>query len=121
MVKARTPHRGEIWHFNPDPVKGHELSGPHYCIVITDRKLNQTLKVAMCCPVSTVANAARSVGVTVSITAQDTEKGILRGVVLCHQLKAVDLIQRGATFYCKADDALIAEVVMKLVDLIDPQ
>ncbi|EPE5443323.1 type II toxin-antitoxin system PemK/MazF family toxin, partial [Shigella flexneri] len=20
MVKARTPHRGEIWYFNPDPV-----------------------------------------------------------------------------------------------------
>ncbi|ENT7543444.1 type II toxin-antitoxin system PemK/MazF family toxin, partial [Shigella flexneri] len=25
MVKARTPHRGEIWYFNPDPVAGHEL------------------------------------------------------------------------------------------------
>ncbi|HCR6040591.1 TPA: type II toxin-antitoxin system PemK/MazF family toxin, partial [Shigella flexneri] len=24
MVKARTPHRGEIWYFNPDPVAGHE-------------------------------------------------------------------------------------------------
>ncbi|HCS2610331.1 TPA: type II toxin-antitoxin system PemK/MazF family toxin, partial [Shigella flexneri] len=23
MVKARTPHRGEIWYFNPDPVAGH--------------------------------------------------------------------------------------------------
>ncbi|ENE8941839.1 type II toxin-antitoxin system PemK/MazF family toxin, partial [Shigella flexneri] len=22
MVKARTPHRGEIWYFNPDPVAG---------------------------------------------------------------------------------------------------
>ncbi|NCB64367.1 MAG: type II toxin-antitoxin system PemK/MazF family toxin, partial [Clostridia bacterium] len=41
MVKARTPHRGEIWHFNPDPVAGHELSCPHYCIAVTEQALNR--------------------------------------------------------------------------------
>lgn len=121
MVKARTPHRGEIWHFNPDPVAGHELRGPHYCIVITDKALNSALKVAMCCPISTGANAARSEGVTVNILPYDTDNGNLRGVVLCHQLKAVDLIARDAKFYAIADEALICEVINKLVNLIDPQ
>lgn len=121
MVKARTPARGDIWHVSLDPVSGHELMGPHYFIVLTDEALNKVLKVAMCCPISTGANAARSVGVTVPVLPHDTENGNLRGVVLCHQMKAADLISRGAKFYTKADDALVTEVTMKLVDLIDPQ
>ncbi|EPF7730892.1 type II toxin-antitoxin system PemK/MazF family toxin [Escherichia coli] len=121
MVKARTPHRGEIWCFNPDPVAGHELRGPHYCIVVTDKELNNVLKVAMCCPISTGANAARSSGVTVNVLPHDTQTGNLHGVVLCHQLKAVDLIARGAKFHTVADEALISEEIGKLVNLIDPQ
>ncbi|EOV3884085.1 type II toxin-antitoxin system PemK/MazF family toxin [Shigella flexneri] len=121
MVKARTPHRGEIWYFNPDPVAGHELQGPHYCIVVTDKKLNNVLKVAMCCPISTGANAARSTGVTVNVLPRDTQTGNLHGVVLCHQLEAVDLIARGAKFHTVADEKLISEVISKLVNLIDPQ
>lgn len=120
MVKARTPHRGEIWYFNPDLVAGHELRGPHYCIVVTDKELNNVLKVAMCCPISTGANAAHSTGVTVNVLPHDTQTGSLHGVVLCHQLKAVDLIARGAKFYTVADEALISEVISKLVNLIDP-
>lgn len=121
MVKAQTPQRGDIWHFNPDPVAGRELTGKHYCIVITDGKLNQALGVAMCCPISTVADGARSVGVTVAVTPMDTEIGSLRGVVLCHQLKAVDLLARGAEFYTVAEPELTQEVVYKLINLIDPQ
>jgi len=125
MVKAtttaKTPARGDIWHVSLDPVSGHELMGPHYFIVITDEALNRKLKVAMCCPISTGASAARSAGVTVSIRADDTANGKLSGVVLCHQLKAADLIARGAKYYTKADDNLVTEVTMKLVDLIDPQ
>ncbi|EEV6992865.1 MULTISPECIES: type II toxin-antitoxin system PemK/MazF family toxin [Escherichia] len=121
MVKARTPHRGEIWYFNPAPVAGHELRGPHYCIVVTDKELNNVLKVAMCCPISTEANATRSTGVTVNVLPHDTQTGNLHSVVLCHQLKAVDLIARGAKFHTVADETLISKVLGKLVNLIDPQ
>ncbi len=52
---------------------------------------------------------------------RDTQTGNLHGVVLCHQLKAVDLIARGAKFHTVADEKLISEVISKLVNLIDPQ
>ncbi|MFZ4834248.1 type II toxin-antitoxin system PemK/MazF family toxin [Rouxiella sp. Mn2063] len=118
---GKTPQKGDIWHFNPDPVSGRELKGHHYCIVVTDEELNKALGVAICCPISTVASVARSTGVTVAVQPMDTERGDIRGVVLCHQVKAIDLIAREATFETVADSGLIQEVVFKLSNLIDPQ
>lgn len=121
MAKVRTPKKGDIWHINPDPVAGKELRDKHYFIVITEEALNMALGVAICAPISTVANAARSVGVTVAVTPESTAKGNIRGVVLCHQVKAMDVIARGAKFETVAEHYLIEEVVLKLIDLIDPQ
>lgn len=121
MVKRQMPGKGDIWLINPDPTSGHELRGPHYFLVITESALNIALGVSICCPISTVASGARSAGVTVAITADSTEKGTVRGVVLCHQIRALDLKERKARFHTKAEPHLIDEVVMKLVDIIDPQ
>ncbi|WP_225086631.1 type II toxin-antitoxin system PemK/MazF family toxin [Pectobacterium colocasium] len=121
MAEKRIPQKGDIWHFNPDPVFGRELKGDHYCIVVTDGALNAALGVAICCPISTKAETARSAGVTVAVTPVDTERGDLRGVVLCHQAQAVDLLARGATFETVAEDVLIQDVIIKLINLIDPQ
>lgn len=121
MVQGTIPQKGDIWHFNPDPVFGRELKGDHYCIVVTDGELNKALGVAICCPISSVAEGARSAGVTVAVQPMDTERGNIRGVVLCHQAQAVDLIARGATFETVAEPALIQEVIFKLTNLIDPQ
>lgn len=50
-----------------------------------------------------------------------TESGKVTGVILCHQVRALDLKERQAKYATKAEDYLIDEVIMKLVDLIDPQ
>ncbi len=121
MVKRQVPGKGDIWLINPDPTSGHELRGPHYFLVVTESTLNNAMGVSLCCPISTVAIGARSAGVTVAITSDSTEKGTVRGVVLCHQIRALDLKERKAQFHTKAESHLIDEVVMKLVDIIDPQ
>ncbi|QCR36680.1 growth inhibitor PemK [Nissabacter sp. SGAir0207] len=121
MATGRMPRKGDIWHVNPNPVAGRELEDGHYYLVITEEALNRALGVALCCPISTAALGARSAGVTVSVQPQDTASNQLRGVVLCHQLRAIDLHARGAVFRTLAEPVLLDEVVMKLVDLIDPQ
>lgn len=121
MTHGRIPKRGDIWHFDPNPIVGRELKDKHYCIVITVEKLNNALGVAICCPISTVAAGARSAGVTVAVGPMDTERGDLRGVVLCHQVRALDLNGRGATFETVAEEGLIQEVIFKLTNIIDPQ
>lgn len=121
MAKRSVPAKGEIWLINPDPTSGHELRGPHYFLVVTEAALNAAMGVSLCCPISTVATGARSAGVTVAVTADSTENGEVRGVVLCHQVRALDLKERKAQCYTKAESCLIDDVVMKLVDIIDPQ
>jgi mRNA interferase ChpB len=89
--------------------------------VISEGQLNAALGVSICCPISTVANAARSQGVTVAVGGNSTESGTISGVVLCHQVRALDLKARKAHFSTVAESYLVDEVVLKLVDLIDPQ
>ncbi|PLR36243.1 growth inhibitor PemK [Chimaeribacter californicus] len=120
-TRVRTPHKGEIWHIDPDPTKGTELRGRHYFLVLSEGALNSKLGVSICCPVSTVAQAARSTGVTMAVTADSTASGTVRGVVLCHQVRALDLIARQAVYHTDAESFLVDEVVMKLIDLLDPQ
>jgi len=121
MTEERIPQRGDIWYFNPNPVAGHELKVKHYFIVVTVAEINQALGVALCCPISTKADSARSAGVTVAVRPMDTERGDLRGVVLCHQLRATDLKARNAQFETFAEETLIQEVIIKLTNIIDPQ
>ncbi|GKX57114.1 mRNA interferase PemK [Leminorella grimontii] len=121
MAKRSVPAKGEIWLINPDPTSGRELRGPHYFLIVTEAALNAAMGVSLCCPISTVAAGARSAGVTVAVTADGTENGEVQGVVLCHQVRALDLKERKAQFYTKAESYLIDDVVMKLVDIIDPQ
>ncbi|EFA27980.1 PemK protein [Haemophilus influenzae HK1212] len=55
------------------------------------------------------------------IDGNSTQSGKVTGVILCHQVRALDLNERQAKFATKAEDYLVDEVIMKLVDLIDPQ
>lgn len=118
---TRTPQKGEIWYVDPDPTSGKELRNPHYFIVVSEQALNKALGIAICCPISTAANAARSQSVTVVLDGNSTKSGKVTGVILCHQIRALDLSARQAKFATTAEPYLVDEMVMKLVDLIDPQ
>lgn len=117
----RVPKKGDIWYVDPDPTAGRELRNPHYFIVISEQVLNQALGVAICCPISSGGNAARSQSVTVALDGASTKSGKLTGVILCHQIRSLNLNARNAKFATVAESYLVDEVVMKLVDLIDPQ
>lgn len=118
---TRVPKKGEIWYVDPDPTSGKELRNPHYFIVVSEEALNKALGVAICCPISTGGNAARSQSVTVVLDGNSTSSGKVTGVILCHQVRALDLFARKAKYATKSEPYLIDEVVMKLIDLIDPQ
>lgn len=120
-MAERIAKKGEIWYVDPDPTKGSELRNPHYFIVVSEQLINKALGTVICCPISTRAISARSQSVTVSIDGNSTKSGKIHGVVLCHQVRALDLKERKAKYSTTAEDYLIDEVVMKLVDLIDPQ
>ncbi|EBB2279815.1 type II toxin-antitoxin system PemK/MazF family toxin [Salmonella enterica] len=121
MPRRRTPAKGEIWHVNGDPTEGHEFKGAHYYLVLSERDLVAAMGTAMCVPVTSGGAQARSKSTTVYIDGGCTDTGKITGVVLCHQIRALDLTARKAVYTCKADSRLVDEIVMMVIDLLDPR
>lgn len=121
MPRRRTPAKGEIWHVNGDPVEGHEFKGAHYYLVLSERELVAAMGTAMCVPVTSGGALARSKSTTVYIDGNSTDTGKITGVALCHQIRALDLIARKGSYSCKAESQLVDEIIMMVVDLLDPR
>ncbi|EGL4347720.1 type II toxin-antitoxin system PemK/MazF family toxin [Salmonella enterica] len=121
MPRRRTPAKGEIWHINGDPAEGHEFKGAHYYLVLSERELVAAMGTAMCVPVTSGGALARSKSTAVYIDGNSTDTGKITGVALCHQIRALDLAARKAVYTCKADSQLVDEIIMMIVDLLDPR
>lgn len=117
----RTPAKGEIWHVNGDPVEGHEFKGAHYYLVISDKKLVAALGTAVCVPITSGGGVARSHAVTVYLEGNRTDTGRVTGVVLCYQLRALDLAARKARYTATVAPHIMDEILGMVVDLLDPQ
>lgn len=117
----RTPAKGEIWHVNGDPVTGHEFQGPHYYLVLSEKKLVAALGTAVCVPVTSGGNQARSKAVTVWLDGDSTDTGKITGVVLCYQLRSLDLVACKGRYAATVSPWVMDEILGMVVDLIDPQ
>lgn len=122
MIQGRRdPAKGEIWHVDGDPVEGREFRGPHYYLVLSERALVAALGTAVCVPVTSGGGPARSKAVTVWLDGDSTDKGTISGVVLCYQLRSLDLTARKARYSATVSPWIMDEILGKVVDLIDPQ
>ncbi|MFD2020825.1 growth inhibitor PemK [Pseudocitrobacter faecalis] len=64
---------------------------------------------------------ARSKAVTVWLDGDSTDTGKITGVVLCYQLRALDLLERKARYASTVSPWVMDEILGMVVDLIDPQ
>jgi len=84
---AYTPDRGDIIHLDFDPATGHEMNGPRYGLVVSQKAFNR-LGFAIICPISQgEAAAARTYGTVVTLMGSGTDT---QGAVHCHQVKSLD-------------------------------
>ncbi len=102
-----------------EPVAGRELKNRHRFVIITPQPIN-ALGVSMAVPVTSGGERARECGLTVAITGHDTN-----GVAVCNQVRTFDIEARvsagSARFIEKLDPATSAEIVAKVVSVIDPE
>ncbi|MDC9606662.1 type II toxin-antitoxin system PemK/MazF family toxin [Xenorhabdus griffiniae] len=119
--KKNVPGKGEIWHTNGDPVSGREFKGAHYYLVISEFALNQKLGTALCVPITSGGGVARSEAVTVYLDGSSTDTGKITGVVLCYQIRSLDLNESKATYSAQAEPSVVDEVLSKVIDILDPQ
>ncbi|MBU1174052.1 MAG: type II toxin-antitoxin system PemK/MazF family toxin [Alphaproteobacteria bacterium] len=94
MVRGgRFPARGDIFHLDFHPAAGHEMTGPHYCVVVSPEAYNAVSRMPYVAPITTAGTQSRMAGMAVNLTGTGLK---VSGVVQCDQVKAVDLEARRA-------------------------
>jgi mRNA-degrading endonuclease toxin of MazEF toxin-antitoxin module len=102
--------RGDIWFADLEPTKGREQAKARYVMIVSQRSFNQ-LGVQLIAPITSGGEFARARGFTVSLSGAGTRAN---GVILCHQIRTIDLKARGGRFIEKAPDFIVAEVMGRL-------
>lgn len=118
MVRSATPRRGDVYWIDPNPTAGREMKDRHRFIVITPAEIN-ALGVVMTVPVTTGGVFSRKVGLAVPVAGHETN-----GVAVCNQVRSFDIEarvrNRTARFIERIDDAIVSEIVARVVSAIDP-
>ncbi|MDD4835018.1 MAG: type II toxin-antitoxin system PemK/MazF family toxin [Lutispora sp.] len=98
------PEQGDIILLEFDPQAGHEQRGRRPAFVISNNIFNQFTKIAIVCPIT---NTDKGFPLHVSLD----ERTKTRGVIMCEQGKALDIVARDANFLEKAPIDILEEVV----------
>ena len=99
-----TPEQGDIINLEFDPQAGHEQKGKSPAVVVSNNTFNKFTKMAMVCPIT---NTNRGFPLHVALD----DKTSTTGVVMCEQVKALDILARKATFKEKVPFDILEEIV----------
>ena len=104
--------QGDIISLDFDPRAGHEQKGKGPAIVVSNNLYNQFTNLAMVCPIT---NTNRHFPLHVELD----ERTATNGVVMCEQVKALDLNARNAVFQEKAPQDIVDEIVDLLLGFVE--
>lgn len=109
--KSYVPSRGDLIWLNFSPHSGTEKKGVRPALVISEKSFNETVGLAICCPVtSTVRGGPFEVPLP--------KKLGVSGVVLSDQVRSVDWEERMAALIGPAPKQIVAEVVGRIGAII---
>jgi mRNA interferase MazF len=104
--KQYIPERGDLVWTDFDPAAGHEQMGHQPALVLSPAVFNKKFLLALVAPVT---SRVRGHGFEVALTGEK-----ISGVVLCHQVKTIDFVERGLTFAEKARASEVSEALAKV-------
>ena len=107
--------RGEIWSSDLDPVIGREQAGRRPVLIVSADAFNVS-NAPYVCPITSGGVLPRLAGLAVSLATCGTRT---TGVVLCNQLRVLDLRARKARRIEVAPDYVVDEVLAKLVTIFE--
>lgn len=115
MKRARYG-RGDIVRLNLNPTAGREQQGDFRpALVLTPAAYNAT-GLAVIVPITQGGDFARYAGFAVTLSGAGTET---QGVILCNQLRSVDLEARGARRVETAPDVVIEDTLARVQALFE--
>ena len=116
------PERGDIIHLNLAPSAGHELTGPHFALVISTARFSKATGFTIVVPGTSKYHAEQRLsGQQLMVKLPPVEKLSRDGWLYPHQVKSLDYRDRGVSFVAKLDDDdFLIEVMDRVRALIDP-
>ena len=96
------PARGDIVHLNWAPSLGHEMTGPHYGLVLSADLYNQATGLVIVAPIT--SKTGKLGGFELPVRA-----GRVNGAALLSALRALDYQTRNIQFETTAAEGLVAE------------
>ena len=110
--------RGDIYLVSLDPTEGHEQQGTRPVLIVSPDKFNALTKVPIVVPITSGGNFARTAGFGVSLDSSGTRT---KGVVRCDQPRPIDLSARKARRLESIPEAIIDDVLARIVTLFSSQ
>ncbi|MGP5327799.1 type II toxin-antitoxin system PemK/MazF family toxin [Vreelandella titanicae] len=107
--------RGDIYLVSLNPTRGHEQQGTRPVLIVSPDAFNMAMGTPLIAPISTGGGFARSRGFTVSLEGTGTTT---TGVVLCSQLRTLDIEERQGRFLERVPQEVIDDVLAKLSLLV---
>jgi mRNA-degrading endonuclease toxin of MazEF toxin-antitoxin module len=106
--------RGDIYFVDLDPTQGREQRGHRPVFVVTPAAFN-AIAAPLVAPITTGGAFARHRGFAVDLSPHAQR---VQGVVLCNQLRTLDLVARNGRFVESAPSTVIEDVLAKIATLI---
>ena len=104
--KQYIPERGDLVWTDFEPAAGHERMGYRPALVLSPAVFNEKILLALVAPIT---SRVRGHGFEVAVTGEK-----ISGVVLCHQVKTIDFVERGLTFAEKAPASVLSDALAKV-------
>ena len=101
---AYIPMQGDIIYIEFNPQAGHEQKGKRPALVVSNFTYNRFTKLAMVCPIT---NTNREFPLHLPLD----ERTKTAGVIMCEQVKALDIYARDVSYYEKAPMDIIEEAL----------
>lgn len=111
-AKRYIPDRGDLVWINFSPQQGHEQAGRRPAIVISPKRYNERLKLALFCPVTSKVK-----GYPFEVQLPEDTK--VQGVVLCDQIKSLDWQARKIKFIEALPNDTLEEILSKAITLLE--
>ena len=119
---AYHPDRGDLIHLDLSPSAGHELTGPHFALVISTMRFSKATGFSIVVPGTTKYHPEqRLAGQQLMVKLPQMHQLTQEGWLYPHQVKSLDYRDRGVSFVAKLDnDDFLIDIIERVRALIDP-
>lgn len=107
--------RGDIYRVSLDPTAGHEQRGTRPVLLVSPDAFNTLTRTPVVLPITTGGQFVRTLGFAVSLDGAGTQT---TGLIRCDQPRVLDLAARGATRVEGVPQAVMDDVLAKLLTLL---